>query len=303
MKKIVVLLMMLSTFFFQLTSCSHIRKYDSCHPVNHPMSKWEGDAEGLHFELYIGDEEHRDFMVVDYGNKKIFYLVWWHRDYASQMSIRDKREFIGDVEHSYTNTHQAISYWNIDLVKEDCFKMSGHEGQGTIGECKIPELMLPNEVTMTRVLEGLFENDFPQIEQDDSYKFCPIYRRGTQWVSDDNQFEICIDTKPHSNDDISEVVFTADQNAKFFVKFFEVESKAYLIKQENESAKFFTKYSFTSATEEWKCEYFEDYFLATVIRSEYYEPEHILTFTLLPSSTESETNFTTETTTQESTPS
>lgn len=79
MKKAVVFLSFLLVALLFLSSCSHIRKFDSSHPVNHPMSKWEGDAEGLHFELYIGDEEHNDFMIIDYGNKKISYLVWWHQ--------------------------------------------------------------------------------------------------------------------------------------------------------------------------------------------------------------------------------
>lgn len=284
MKKTVALLSFLLVVLLLVSSCSHIRKYDSCHPVNHPMSKWEGDADGLHFELYIGDEEHRDFMVIDYGNEKISYLVWWHQNYLSQMTINDIRE--SSLDENESPVHQVLNLrrgsWDIELIDETHFKFI--HGLAEISDAKsyIPEAMLPNEIVMTRIQSKIGDENFPSIEKDENYDFCPTYRYGTQWISDDNRIIIDnIESSGTYTAGTSKVIFADEPNAVYYIGFFELDHKAYLMKWEEDSLFYFSKSKFVKSTEEWQCEYFENYFTARVIRSEHYEPGHILTFTLV----------------------
>ncbi len=283
MKKAVAASLLLIAVLLSLSSCIHIIKFDSCHPVNHPMSKWEGDAEGLHFELYIGDEEHEDFMVIDYGIQKISYLVFWHQNYLSQMSLNDVRECTLDENES--PIHQSLnlkrSYWDIELIDETHFKFVAH-GAVEIADVtsNIPELMMPNEIVMTRTQAEINKENFPQIERDESYSLCPTYRYGTQWVSDDNKVIIeNIESRYNLSAGTSKVTFVEEPDSVYYIGFFELEHKAYLLKWEEET--YFTASKFVHSKEEWQCEYFENYFVARVIRSEHYEPGHILTFTLV----------------------
>lgn len=283
MKKAVVVSLLLLAVLIALSSCSHIRKFDSCHPVNHPMSKWEGDAEGLHFELYIGDEEHEDFMVIDYGIKKISYLVFWHQNYASQMSLNDVRECTLDENESptYQSPHLERSNWDIELIDETHCKFVSH-GVGEIEDAtsNIPELMMPTEIVMMRTQSELNKENFPEIEADESYGLCPTYRYGTQWISDDNKVIIeNIKSGYNSTAGTSKVTFVEEPDSVYYIGFFELDHKAYLLKWEEET--YFTASKFAHSKEEWQCEYFENYFVAQVIRSEHYDPGHILTFTLV----------------------
>lgn len=284
MKKAVAVLSLFLAVLLSLSSCRHIRKYDSCHPVNQPMSKWEGDAEGLHFELYIGDEERKDFMVIDYGNKKISYLVCWHQNYASQMSINDVRE--SSVDENKSPVNQILNLrrggWDIELIDETHFKFVHGSVEIPDATCDIPEVMLPNEIVMTRTQSEIGNENFPQIEKDEAYDRCPTYRYGTQWVSDDNKVIIDnIESSGTYTAGTSKVTFADEPNSVYFIGFFELDYKVYLMKWEEDSLLYFSKSEFVKSTEEWQCEYFENYFTARVVRSKHYEPGHILTFTLV----------------------
>ena len=95
-------------------------------------------------ELYICDDD--DLMVIDYGEKKTTYYVWWHQNYLAQMSVRDMEAVSSGV---YWN-HSAIGFWDVELVNETCFKLTnGHTTS------------LPTEITMTRVQTELSEEEIP----------------------------------------------------------------------------------------------------------------------------------------------
>ena len=284
MKKAVALLLFILTLFPSLFSCRDIRKFDSCHPVNHPMSKWEGDAKGVHFELYIGDKEHKDFMIIDYGNKKISYLVWWHQNHLSQMTINDIRE--SSLDENESHVHQVLHLrrggWDIDLIDETHFKFVRGSAEFPDATSNIPEVMLPNEIVMTRIQSKISNENFPSIEKDKAYDLCPTYRYGTQWVSDDNKIIIDnIESGGTYTAGTSKVIFAQEPSSVYYVGFFELDYKAYLMKWEEDSLFYFSNSKFVKSKEEWQCEYFENYFTARVIRSEHYEPGHILTFTLV----------------------
>lgn len=284
MKKSVVLLSFLLVVLLLLSSCSYIRKYDTCHPAKQPMPKWEGDAEGLHFELYIGDEEHEDFMIIDYENKKLSYLVWWHQNYLSQMTINDIRE--SSLDESISPADQVLHLlrgsWDVELIDETHFELIHGPEEFPDAICDTPEATLPNEIVMTRTLSDLGNENFPQIGRDEAYDLCPTYRYGTQWISDDNRVVINnIESSGTHTAGTSKVTFTEEPNSVYLIGFFELDYKACLMKWEEDSLFYFSKSNFASSTEEWQCEYFENYFTARVIRSEHYEPGHILTFTLV----------------------
>lgn len=275
MRKNISILILLPFILLLLSSCSFITKFDKCHPTNQPMSKWVGSCNDIQFELYIADSDSdsEDIMIIDYGNKKLSYIVWWHGNYLSQMSINDVRVVYQQIsDNSVHKTHLNIGYWNIELVSQTCFKLIYYGVGRRGGVSEIPELMLPEEVVMTRVATGLTE-PIPQIEPDENYGYCPAYRQGTKWVSDDNQISIDM-----VNCGEGRVVFADDPNLQYYIGFFESNSKAYSVKDQEDHYDIL-RYSF--ATEEWRCEYFEKYFTAEVVRSEHYETGHILTFNII----------------------
>ena len=224
MKKAVALLLFWVAVLLSLSSCSHIIKFDSCHPINHPMSKWVGDCTDIHMELYVFDDELGEYMVIDYGDKKISYLVWWHQNYFSQMSTRDVREsFIDENQASWRqDLHLSRDWWDVELIDETHFKLVKRDVQISDIKCDIPELMLPNEVIMTRVETELTSEDIPQLEQDENYIFCPTYHYGTKWISDDNK----VSFDGIKGDGTAKVTFAADPNSVYCIGFFEVNSKA-----------------------------------------------------------------------------
>ena len=143
MKKIIALAICL-LFLVSLTSCSSITKFEKCHPSQQQMTKWVGDCEELSIELYICDDD--DLMVIDYGEKKTTYYVWWHQNYLTQMSVRDMEAVSSGVQEH----HSAIGFWDVELVNETCFKLTN--GQTT---------SLPTEITMMRVQTELSEEEIP----------------------------------------------------------------------------------------------------------------------------------------------
>ena len=285
MKKIVKYLAFAIILLFSLLSfcsCNNITKFNKWHPTQQYMSKWVSYSTQLHIELYIVDWELGDYMVIDYGDKEIAYIVMWHQNYLSQMSISDIREtsFNGSELDHLVDTHQKIYYYDVELISEDCFKLNKHSAYNLNENCEIPEWMLPNEIVMTRVATQLTEEDIPNIDLDENYGLCPGYRDGTQWISNDNQISIDM-TGAGRTSGIGEVTFAEEADSRYYIGFFEVNSKAYLMKIEKDATYSFCKDKLASATEEWKCEYFNNYFTAEVVRSDHYETGHIITFTLV----------------------
>lgn len=174
-----------------------------------------------------------------------------------------------------------LKQYGFKEIDETHFKFTKGEVQSSETKCDIPELMLPNEIIMTRTQSDLNEEEFPEIEKNDNYDFCPTYRYGTKWQSDDDQVVInnidCFGNLAGK----SSVTFTTEPNSVYYIAFFEVNSKAYLVRWENDSLSDFSEQEFRKATEEWQCEYFENYFTAQVIRSNYYEVGHTISFTLV----------------------
>ena len=265
MKKPLVFIAALIILLTSLTSCTYITKFDTCHPTNYPMSKWAGE----NIELYIVDNAIMDnpysIMIVDYGDKKISYNVWWHQNYLTCLSIRDTREgvYVEEEPPSYgENNYHYVSGWDIELIDEThCKLINGPE---------FADLELPEEVILTRVATDLTKEDFPQIDIDERYSFCPTYYYGTKWRSDDGQFQVEI--KSHSA--TGALTVASDTEAKLWMRFLESNSSVYVLK-ENTGLGYLNE---SDITEHWRCEYFENYFVATVIRSEYYEPGQVITF-------------------------
>lgn len=285
MKRLIALLFVLALLLASLTSCRYRGFNDSRHPSNQPMTKW--GAEGI--ELYVLGPDQRSFMIVDCNGKKMTYFVTYG---YGQIVVDDVHPLYykletGEVEKGLI----TITLWNISLKTETKFKLYDGVIDVPGGGYDIPELMFAEELDFVRIATNLTEEDIPKIKIDEQYGlFCPKYRPVTQWISDDQQMTM----------DRRICQLTSDPDTQFYINFFESNSSAYLTKITDENKRDDTSSLVSQSTEEWKCEYFEDYFLATVVRSEYYEPGHVLTFTLLPPSTESETGSTTELATEES---
>lgn len=291
MKRLIALFFVLALLSTSLTSCLTRSRLmdDSRHPLNQPMTKW--GAEGI--ELYVLGPDQDSFMIADFNGKKMTYFVSLD---SSLFAVEDLHPVYYKLETGELETLRTIiREWSISLKTETKFELSHGATAVPGGGYDIPELMFAEEIEFVRIATNLTEEDIPKIKIDEQYGlFCPKYRSGTQWISDDHQMTIKSGFK-----DICQI--TSDPNTQFYINFFESNSSAYLTKITDENKSDYSRSSIVSqSTEEWKCEYFEDYFLATVVRSEYYESGHVLTFILLPPSTESETGSTTELATQES---
>ena len=73
-----------------------------------------------------------------------------------------------------------------------------------------------------------------------------------------------------------EVTILGDTETKMYMKFHEYNSMAYLGQFEDDSA--FSRIDVRQTKEQWHCEYYEDYFIATVVCSERYSPGQIFRF-------------------------
>lgn len=266
MKKTLAFFTVLIILLTSLTSCSNIEKHATCHPVSYPMSKWAGE----NIELYIVDpdimDNPKDLIFVDYGDKKLAYYAQWECNYQVILNICDIREFaFSEKGKTYKNCN-GIARWDIELIdKTHCKLINGP---------KYSEFGLPEEVILTRVATNLTKEDFPQIDIDEQYSFCPTYYYGTNWISDDSQFEVNFDILGFNSNGVGIVNIDSNPEIKYYMYFLESNFSVY-VSQKKTALGYLNE---SDITEHWQCEYFENYFVATVIRSEYYEPGQVITF-------------------------
>jgi len=304
MKKILALLCLCALLLTFLTSCTLPLWFNDWvfgkGSWNQPMSKWV--AEGI--ELYVLNCGPTDtdatrrvddaFMITDFGDTKMFYDVRIYPECENRygISISDIHGTSEYLVHSPKNDTSRYPIHNgyLEPISETQFQVALYNCEIKGGGYDIPELMFPKEIIFTRVAENLTEEDIPKIEINQQYEFCPTYRRYSRWVSDDFKMTLSVGSFV-STDKVVKCQVTTDPDVCFCVDFFESNSSAFLTKTTEENLRFRVESletSISNSSEEWQCEYFENYFLATVIRSEYYETGHIITFTLLPAMTREE---------------
>ena len=276
MKKLIVVVCLFALLLSSLTSCGLLIIVNWT-PDRQPMSKWVADG----IELYVLEDNADSFMIVNYGDTQMFYRFRFSYRAGPPFSIDDIRKY----------SYHEIASGDFLLISDAKFKVTMYDSTVFGGGHNLPELMFPKEIIFTRVATDLTEEDIPQIAIDPQYSFCPIFSETSKWVSDDLQMTL-INNEPLLGQQKCQLA--SDPNTQFHVNFFESNSSAYLTKitEENKSSSE-TSLIVSQSTEEWACEYFEDHFLATVIRSEYYEPGHVLTFTPVSPDTTSATESTT----------
>ena len=296
LKKILALLCFCALLLTSLTSCAQYF-WDWVYgtgPWNRPMSKWTADGVELYILNDCGPTDvnpsafvNDAFMIVHYGDTEIVYKVGIYSAHTKKgyvMYISDGRETI-----MYTSSYSknpphiyTLSAGNIETISETEFSVTlirPPEISG--GGYDIPELMLPEEITFTLAAENLTEADIPEIHRDEQYQFCPTYRTYSEWISDDLKLFLYVSVYSDTDKRVR-CRFNDGSGVSFYVNFFESNSSAFLTKitEENQNVND-VSLIVNASGEQWECEFFEDYFVATVIRSEYYEVGQILTFNLL----------------------
>lgn len=135
-----------------LPSCDLSGKNFAWHPTETPMSKWMGE----NIELYIlpRDEIYKgDLMIIDFGETKLAFYVWWHQNGLTQLSLRDKR-----VVDLGNNEDFAVAYFEGKTVSKTKYLLY------SISTKNLPKNLFPEEIILERVATNLSYEDVPDIE-------------------------------------------------------------------------------------------------------------------------------------------
>lgn len=258
------------------TSCE-----DPDNPCYHPMTKWETD----NLELYVL-EVGKGLLIFNYEDEKFAYDVRFFA--GSSMAVYDRREtFFTDKETTDfiadERTDRAILYpigvFSLHSCRETSCKVS-------CGEVNIffQSGVVSEEIRFDKTADGLTLDDIPQIDLDEDYGYCPIYYPESKWISDDSRIVITMTKATEDEKDVGIVEFVNESKDDVYICFFECNSKAYLGELKENADSLFGDveyYDIRKAQDEWRCEYFENSFKATVIRSDYYEVGSVINFTRL----------------------
>lgn len=264
MKKVIVSFSILPILIITFFSCDLSGRNFAWHPTQTPMSKWVGENIEL-YTLPLDENRKGDLMIVDFGETKLAFYVRWHQNGLRELSLYDK---------------QGIDLWENDSY--DYFWVAGFDGK-TISETQyllysydtynLPDDPFPEKIMLNRVATDLSYEDIPEIKTDENYKFCPIYQKGTEWISSDNKTVIV--TTASSQHGIGNAIFDNAKNEPLDVIFSKYNSTIYCGNWDFQDPSSILK----EAKEIWKCEYFEDYFIATVEYSDHYKAGASITFT------------------------
>ena len=258
-KKVIVSFAILLILITTLPSCDPSGRNFAWHPTQTPMSKWVGE----NIELYVlpVDENYKgSLMIIDFGETKLTFYVRWHQNGLSELSLHDKRVMDSSIDYF------AVASFYGKTVSETQYLLYSYDTYN------LPDDLFPEKIMLNRVATDLSYEDIPVIKTDENYKFCPVYHRGTEWISIDNKTAIIAPVS--SRYGIGKVIFDGAENEPLDVIFLEYDSTIYCGNWNSYSAVILE-----DAQEMWKCDYFEDYFVATVLCSDYYNVGESITFT------------------------
>ena len=241
------------------------------HPIKSVMSKWEGDG----IELYILDDDinnGKDLIFIDSGDGKLVFDVLWQGNGLWNLEMLDRRmpkNEDGSTLDGDLHEHTAGSF-GLTILKEGSCLLKPYV------TCHIPENMLSDKIVLQRTVTDLNPEDIPEIKLNDKYGFCPTYRYGSQWLSEDEQISISILPQKKAELGIGKILFDKEPNADLYIKFHEYNSMAYVGGFSENTHNFYV--NIRDAQEQWQCEYFEDYFTATVVCSGRYPTGQVIRF-------------------------
>lgn len=282
MKRLVVsLIVTVILITFTLCSCSPVYQY-SISPESQPMSKWEADG----FELYITDL-YKGLLICYFTEKTIAYDVYFSAGNSIQLMDRRPQDVVFEDNVLYSDAYEKPGY----TVAIGSYHPSSKtkctmtiEGSPVKTSCFSKE----QELVFRRTATDLTAYQIPTIEIDANFTNCPIYSIGSKWISHDGNITIDIEgqLRPYKSYAIGKIAINGQTDENIYIAFNEIDSVAYLGNLTTPKS-FPLRYDTQLASDQWKCEFFEDYFVATVICSNYYEPGDILTFTLVRTPTNS----------------
>ena len=288
MKKLfrfVSIVLAMFTFAMSLSGCL-IRNYDKL-AHNFPMTKWEADG----YELYIGDN-------IELGGVLVCHLkdgrtVTYTADIGMfGITIADTRKpifevppFTGEVSKYY-----QLGYfkYNIGFFRSS-FTMKYYSNNDGLSPEWLWDGAPEEELKFKLTKRGLKKDEIPKVEFDSALDYCPVFYPGQEWLSDDEKVSIRTETaesrKVSESDELyyyrqpfaGKAIFSGESSEEHDVVFGQLDTKIYigsLLPGETDS----TICDRSIAEEIWECEYFEDGFIARVIKSQRYEIGTVINF-------------------------
>ena len=271
MKKAFALLLLLSILLVTLSSCNLF--WMDKHPANQEMTKWEGDG----LELYIG-QLGQDRLLINRGSEKWVFDVTWHGNGLAIMGLADTRRPTVPEDMRFAPEHIFVAGYIVSLRPNGTALLTYQ------GDASYYKGLFPEKAKLRKTAENLTIEDFPLVDnkENDSYRFCPIYHFGTNWISDDGNVRISM----FDSNNIR-TTFSGEEDW-LYSEFIELDSMFYAGERKKDLP---YNLPLSAMQEHWQCEYFEDYFIATVIQSERYETGETITFRKEISPTKSETDI------------
>jgi hypothetical protein len=255
-------------------------------PHYQPMTKWETDD----FELFVVNM-YKGVLVCHFPDKtEIYDLVFsTHAMGIVYMLNENTKTEQSDSAHTTVDIIPPPSpdkciLFSAIVYGENFFSWTETSFEARFAPVTIDMGLFPSEDVIFRRTEvNLTEDDIPrpEIEKDESN---PIFKIGSQWKNDTG---LTIDMPkeyirrlPEYTEyfyPIGKVNNLPYSNQEFSIIFSIFDSRAYIVSTPEQ----YSVYDITTAQEVWDCEFFEDYFIATVQESPYYEPGTILRFSLI----------------------
>ena len=237
-------------------------------PTHQPMSKWTSDG----YEFYVIDSQ-KGFLICNFEDKTVAYDVVFR--YPGVMNLLDRRPqevtFPDDIimSDAYENPGYDVAIGTYHFSSDSAF---GVTFRGAVVATDFPN----DKIIFRRVATNLSPDDIPTIEIDSNFTYCPIYSIGSSWHSSDGRISIDVEGTlyPYDSHAFGRVTIADHATPNLCIFFSEITSSAYLGVSEVMNG-----YGDIVASDIWKCEFFEDRFVATVISSDYYESGTVLEFT------------------------
>ena len=270
MKKVISFIFVVVLIALTLYSCGPAYK-NSISPKKQPMTKWVAEE----FELYVTDT-NKGLMICNFNEKTIAYDVAFL--HGSDMLLMDRRPqdvvFEDNVIYSdsYEKPGYSVAIGSYTPSSETSFRVK-------LEGAHIKTSYFSKELVFKRVATDLKTEDIPVIETDIDFNNSPIYSIGSKWISNDDNISIYIEgeLKPYDSYAIGKVAIKGQEDKDIYIAFNEIDSTAYLGFLKNPNA-IGLVYDVELASDKWNCEFFKDYFVATIISSNYYENGTVLVF-------------------------
>ncbi len=284
MKKFVCMIFLAVSLLVTSTSCVLSDFLDTLwenqnriEPANQIMTKWEAED----FELYI-TRQGAGLLIWNRDDKEIAYDIelWGNFSTGYYGFLFDRRQQYVDFDYyaekkvlgdeAYEYQGYLVSFLYYEPVNDTTFLLEFQDASF------VTNSLSEKKLRFQRTATGLTSDDVPDIAPSKEYENCPIYFLGSKWISEDNGIVIEMEkefefiTPIFHRCPIGTITILDSEKTNMQIIFSETDAQAYVGTLSTQDPQ--TKpYDITQASHIWQCEFYEEYFLATVISSDRYD--------------------------------